>query len=182
MGTEFDKLKTLADWRGKLDELLRAARDVSQSEIVDVRMNVAERLTHFIIENPPTLDSDPATEEYEELDRVAKAAHDSLLLGTIQQRVAAIMGHIAEVAILRKKMENRVAANLEAAAALRLEKAKRVVDSATQCVAVMLDLKKEIANASTNGASSAELAALEKQLETVIDGIQALRNDVEKIV
>src|ERR1051325_9090405 len=144
MATEFDKIKTLAGWRTKLDELLEAARAAAQVEDLDKRLEVADRLTEFIVNNPPVLPQDPSTAEYEDMDRVAKDSHDGLLLATIQERVAAIMSQTAELALLRKQYENRTASIREAAASIRLEKARRVVDTTTGAVSAMMDLKKEI--------------------------------------
>lgn len=182
MATEFDKIKNLAGWRDKLDELLAEAKKAAQVDDLDQRLKVADRLTQFIVNNPPALPDDPASVEYEEMDRVAKDAHDALLLATIQERVAGIMGRTAELAALRKKIESRIAANREAAASIRLEKARRVVESTTNAVAAMMELKKEIERAAEAGAQEADLAALGRQLGSLIEKIQTLRNEVETIL
>jgi hypothetical protein len=182
MASEFDKIKNLAGWRAKLDELLAAARAVAQNDDLDARLKVADRLTEFIIKNPPALPDDPATTEYEDMDRVAKEAHDALLLATIQERVASIMSKTAELAALRKKIEGRAAANREAAASIRLEKARRVVAATTDAVAAMTELKKEIERAADSEVQDADMAALGKQLDTLITRIQTLRSDVETIL
>lgn len=182
MASEFDKIKNLAGWRAKLDELLEAARAVAQNDDLDARLKVADRLTEFIVNNPPALPDDPATAEYEDMDRVAKDAHDALLLATIQERVAGIMSQTAELAALRKKVEGRTSANREAAASIRLEKARRVVAATTDAVAAMMDLKKEIERAAEGGIQDADTAALGKQLVTLIERIQTLRSDVENSI
>jgi len=182
MASEFDKIKNLAGWRAKLDELLQAARTAAQTDELDARLKVADRLTEFIVNNPPTLTDDPATAEYEDMDRVAKDAHDALLLATIQERVAGIMSKTAELAALRKKIEGRAAANREAAASLRFEKARRVVMATTDSVAAMMDLKKEIERAADAGIQDADMVALGKQLDVLIERTQTLRNDVETIL
>jgi hypothetical protein len=182
MASEFDKIKNLAGWRAKLDELLKAAREVAQDDDLDKRLAVADRLTRFIVNNPPALPDDPATAEYDDMDRVAKDAHDALLLATIQERVAGIMSKTAELASLRKKIEGRTAANREAAASIRLEKARRVVEATTGAVSAMKDLKKEIEQGIGSGVEDADLAALGKQLDTLIERIQTLRSNVETIM
>lgn len=182
MPAEFDKIKNLAGWRAKLDELLQAARAVAQNDNLDTRLEIADRLTEFIVRNPPTVPDNPATAEYEHMDRVAKDAHDALLLATIQERVAGIMSQTAELAALRKKIEGRTAINREAAASIRFEKARRVVAIATDAVAAMMDLKKEIERAADSGVQDADIVALGKQLDASIGRIQTLRNDVEAIL
>ena len=182
MATEFDKIKTIAGWRAKLDELLKAARSAAKVDDLDARLEVADRLTQFIICNPPALADDPATAEYDDMDGIAKDTHDALLLATIEERVTGIVSKTAELAALRKKVEGRTNANLEAAASIRLEKARRVVDSTTAAVSAMIDLKKEVEHTSASGVENADLAALAKQLESVITQVQTLRQDVETIL
>jgi hypothetical protein len=182
MASEFDKIKNLAGWRAKLDELLQAARAAAQDDDLDARLEVADRLTEFIVNNPPALTDDLATAEYADMDRVAKDAHDALLLVTIQERVAGIMSKTAELAALRKQIEGRAAANREAAASIRLEKARRVVAATTDAVTAMLDLKREIERAADSGIQDADLVALGKQLDVLIGSTQTLRSDVESIL
>jgi len=180
--TEFDKVKGLAGWRAKLDELLADARAVAQNDDLDSRLEMADRLTQFIIRNPPTLPEDPASAEYEEMDRIARECHDALLLEAIQQRVVAIMGRTAELAALRKKFDAQTSANQQAAASIRLEKARRVVESTTAAVAAMMDLKKELDGAIDAGAADADISALAKTVGTLIEKLQAVRSDVETIL
>lgn len=182
MPSEFDKIKNLAGWRAKLDELLQAARAVALSDDLDARLDVADRLTEFIVNNPSALPDDLASAEYADMDRVAKDAHDALLLDTIQARVAGIMGKTAELAALRKQIESRTAANRETAASIRLEKARRVVAATTDAVASMMDLKKEIERAADSGIEDADLVALGKQLDNLIERTQTLRSQVETIL
>jgi hypothetical protein len=140
---------------------------------------MADRLTQFIIRNPPTLPEDPASAEFEEMDRIARACHDALLLEAIQQRVAAIMGRTAELAVLRKKFDSQTAANQQAAASIRLEKARKVVESTTAAVAAMLDLKKDLDRAIDAGVADVDLTALARQVGALVERLQALRSAVE---
>lgn len=180
--TEFDKIKGLAGWRAKLDELLAAARDAAQEDDLDVRLEMADRLTQFIIRNPPSVPEDPASAEYDEMDRIARESHDALLLDAIQQRVAAIMGRTAELATLRKKFDNQTSLNQQTAASIRLEKARKVVESTTAAVAAMMDLKRELEGAIDAGVADADISTLVKQVGNLIEKLQAVRSDVETIV
>jgi hypothetical protein len=83
-----------------------------------------------------------------------------LLLGAIQERVALIMSKTAELAALRKTVEDRTAANRKAASSIRLEKARRVVDATTEAVATMVDLRNEI---NRNSSEDGDMAVLAKQ-------------------
>jgi hypothetical protein len=183
MPSEFDNIQDLAGWRNKLDELLAAARDVAAKDDIDARLEVSDRLTKFIIKNPPSTPSDPISSEYDLMDRVAREASDALLLATIQERVASIVNRTTELATLRKKIDNRTAANRDETASIRLEKARRVVDATTQAVLAMTDLKKElekaVKDAGTAAGSGSDFSELAKKLDALISRIQSVRSEVE---
>jgi len=181
MASEFDNIKGLAGWRAKLDDLLADARKEAQKDDLDARLTMADRLTEFIVRNPPALPEDPASAEYDEMDRIAHECHDALLLGAIQQRVAAIMSRTSELAAIRKKFDNETTANQQSAASIRLEKARKVVDSATSAVSALIDLKKELNKAIDAGAADADMKQLAKQVGTVIEKLQDVRTSVEGI-
>ena len=75
--------------------------------------------------------------------------------------------------------------NRDAAASIRLEKARRVVDATTQAVAALSDLKQDLESAisdtGTAGASDTEFSDLAKKLEVLIARIQSVRNEVETL-
>lgn len=186
MPSEFDNITNLDGWRKKLDELLLAAREAGANEDLSVRLDVSDRLTKFIIRNPPSIPGDAATSEFDSMDRIAREASEGLLLATMQERLAAIVNKTTELATLRKKIDGRTAANQVEAASIRLEKARRVVDATTEAIAAMADLKKAIDEArdddTASGASDAEFRDLAKKIDAAISRIQSLRNDVETLL
>jgi hypothetical protein len=186
MASEFDNIADLAGWRKKLDELLTAARTAAAQDDIDVRLEVSDRLTKFIVKNPPSIPGDPASSEYDAMDRIAREASDGLLLATIQQRVAAIVSRTTELAAIRKKIDSRTAANRDEAASIRLEKARRVVDATTEAVAAMTDLKKELEDAVKDsgnaGGSGTDFSELAKKIDGLISRIQSVRSEVETVL
>ncbi len=186
MPSEFDNITDLAGWRKKLDELLTTARTVAAQDDIDPRLEVSDRLTKFIVKNPPSTPGDPASSEYESMDRVAREASDGLLLATIQERVAAIVSRTTELASVRKKIDSRTAANKAEAASIRLEKARRVVDATTEAVAAMIDLKKDLERAFKEagiaGDSGTDFSELAKKIDGLISRIQSVRNEVETVL
>src|SRR5688572_26855979 len=136
--------KTIKKWRDKLSELLESARAVAQSTSLTERLALADELQAFIIDNPPALPEQPETLEFEEMDRIARKAHDGLLLDAIGERVAIIMGQTAELAGLTKKIQGQALANEKAAKSLRFEKAQKVASSATATVIAIKELKEQI--------------------------------------
>jgi len=186
MASEFDNIQDLTGWRNKLDELLAVARTVASNDDIDARLDVSDRLTKFIIKNPPSTPGDPTSSEYDLMDRVARDASNALLLTTIQERVASIVSRTTELAALRKKIDSRTAANREEAASIRLEKARRVVDATTQAVAAITDLKKELEDAVVDAgagvASSSDFTELARKLDALISRIQSVRSEVETVL
>ena len=87
----------------------------------------------------------------------------------------------AELAAIRKKFDNETTANQQSAASIRLEKARKVVESTTAAVSAMTDLKNELDKAIDAGAADADIKQLAKQVGTVIEKLQDVRTNVEAI-
>ncbi len=181
MPNEFDNIKNLAGWRNKLDELLIEARKAAQTDDLESRLQMADRLTEFIINNPPAIQGDPASAEYEEMDRIARECHDALILDSVQQRVSSIMSRTAELAVLRKKFDSTTASNQKAALVISLEKTRRVVESTTAAIAAMADLKKDIEQSVATGSTDPDISALANQIGLLIEKLQSVCNHVESI-
>jgi len=185
MATEFDDIEDLAGWRAKLDELLEAARAAAAKDDLLARLKVSDRLTKFIVKNPPAVPGDPATREFSEMDRIAREASDGLLLATIQERVAAIVSRTSELAALRKTIDNQVGLNAASADSIRLTKVKKVIDATTQAVSALRELKKDLEQAvetagdAVAGEDNATFTDLAKKIEGLIARIQSVRNQVE---
>jgi hypothetical protein len=167
MPTEFDALKGLAAWRTKLDQLLAAARETAQKDDLSARLAMADRLTQFIIRNPPALPAVPASAEYEEIDRIARQCHDALRAPS--GRVAEIRSRTAELAALRKKFENQTTANQQSAASIRLERVRKVLESTTAAVTAMGDLKKELDQTIAGGGATPDITGLAAQVAGLIE-------------
>ena len=77
--------------------------------------------------------------------------------------------------------DNETTANQQSAASIRLEKARKVVESTTAAVSAMTDLKNELDKAIDAGAADADIKQLAKQVGTVIEKLQDVRTNVEAI-
>lgn len=168
--------KIIKKWRDKLSGLLEEARAVAQSTSLGDRLALADELQAFIVDNPPALEEQPETLEFEEMDRIARQAHDGLLLDAINDRVAIIMGQTAELAGLAKKIQGQTAANEKAAKSLRFEKAQNVISATTAAVIAIKDLKQQVENQTI---ADGDVAALLKKLEKALETLQDLRTTVE---
>ncbi|MEO7411906.1 MAG: hypothetical protein ABIZ81_00995 [Opitutaceae bacterium] len=168
--------KTIKKWRDKLGSLLEAAREVAQTTSLGERLALADKLQAFIIDNPASVADQPETAEFEEMDKIARAAHDGLLLDAINERVAIIMGQTAELAGLTKKIQGQTALNETAARALRFEKAQKVVSSTTATVIAIQELREQVEKQTI---ADADLVELGKKLSKALETLQDLRAAVE---
>jgi long-subunit acyl-CoA synthetase (AMP-forming) len=168
--------KMIKKWRDKLSELLESARAVSQSPDLGERLAVADELQAFIVDNPPALADQPETAEFDEMDKIARKAHDGLLLDAIGERVAAIMSQTAELAGLAKKIQGQTAANEKAARTLRFEKTQQVLATTNAAVLAIKDLKTQVENQTL---ADKDVAALGKKLSKALETLQDLRSAVE---
>ena len=168
--------KSRQTWRDKLEALLAESRAAAQNDDFNLRIKVAEKLQDFIVENPLSQPTEPETAEFDEMDKIARNAHDALLLDSLGERVAAIVSQSAELAGLTKKVQTQTAANEQAAKSLRLEKVQKVVVAVTGTIGAIQDLKAQLENLS---ATEEGAAALTKSLAEAIQTLQDLRTQVE---
>ncbi len=165
--SEFDGLEGVEEWRAKLMELLDAAEDAAEQEDWPPRREASKRLKQFILR------SSPNTAEILALDRIATEARTDLLLATIDERLASIANRQAELVRLSKSMAEVTEASLESAASIRLERARRVVDSLTGTIERLREFK------STLEAGTAE--DVPANIDALIESIRDLRGRIDDL-
>ena len=168
--------KTIQSWRDQLNGLLEQARTAGQAGTDEERIAVADELRNFISDTPSVLPDQPETAEFAEMDKIALGAHNALLLGAAEARVAAIMANTAELAGLAKKVQAQTAANEQAARSIRLEKARKVVVASTDAIAAITELKTQI-EAQTG--AEGQVAVLGEKLGKALAALRDLRQTVE---
>lgn len=168
--------KLIKKWRNALADLLSQADDVAVNPDLMVRRAVAKKLQEFIMDNPPSLSTEPGTAVFDEMDAIARQAHDALLLAAVTDRVAGIASRSAEFAGLTKKVAAQTAANEKSARSLRLEKAGKVVSSVTEAVNAIKELKAQLEDQPSTEEDFTQLAA---QLGKAVQSLQDLRATVE---
>lgn len=169
--------KIIAVWRAKLTDLLARARDIAQTGSLDERLALADELQDFIIDNPSAVPEQPETAEFDEMDKIARKAHDGLLLDAINDRLATIMGQTAELAGLTKKIQGQTTANAQAAKSILLEKARQVVAATNDAVTAIKALKIQVESQTIAGGG--DLGALGDALNKALQSLQELRTEVE---
>lgn len=164
--SEFDGIEDYEGWSAKLGELLTEAEGIAQ-EGLEPRLNLSRRFMDFIIH------SHPATPEIRMLDELADRARESLLLATIDERIAAISNRNSELIRLTKTFREKTASANATAASLRLEQTNRTVNVLTESLQEIRALKDTL--------DSVADADLITKIEKAVASIRKLRDSFEDI-
>jgi hypothetical protein len=112
-------------WTGKLQDLLHEAQEAAENNDRNVRREVSQKLTKFIV------DSFPDNERIQALDDIAGEAAKALLRMNIDDRIAGIGAGNVELAKLTKKFASAADAS-NTAQAIRLERVSAVMNVLSQ--------------------------------------------------
>jgi hypothetical protein len=163
--SEFDSINSLQGWKDKLAEILQEAEAAAKSNDDDARDKAGDRLHEFI------MNSSPNTPETMALDDIAAQARKDLANQTISQRLVSIGERTVELTRLGKQFEAQASANETQAGSIRLDTVHRVVDSLTDSVRALTQLRTVLQDGKDD-----ELAG---SLDRVISSIQKLRGTIE---
>ena len=163
---EWDNIQGLDGWKMKLAELLREAETVAQKAEIEPRLTLNARLTEFII------NSSPNTPEIMALDAIAEKARAGLMRSAIEERLEVISTGTGELARLTKEFQARAASADASAASIRLERARRVVDSLTESVRAVKEFRGVLESGKDDD--------LAKSLDRIVSSIQKLRSDIDR--
>jgi hypothetical protein len=125
----WETLKGVDAWSAELKLLLQQAREAAQAASAQPRLDVAAFLAGFIQE------SWPQTAEMDKLDALAQQTVNDLMLATIDERLGAIASRTTDFVKLAKELDGAAAGAESAAASIRLEGVKNLIDSTTQTIA-----------------------------------------------
>jgi len=166
----WETLKGVDAWSEELKLLLAQAREAAQAASAQPRLDVAALLAGFIQE------SWPQTAEMDKLDGLAQQTVNDLMLATIDERLGAIASRTTDFVKLAKELNGAAAGAESAAASIRLEGVKSLIDSTTQT----------IASAKALAASLDESAQDEKKIvdliERTITAVEKLRTGVAGLI
>jgi hypothetical protein len=122
-------LKGVDAWLPELKQLLAEAGETAKQTDPAPRLKLAQFLTGFIQE------SWPQTPEMDKLDDLARQTVNSLMLTDMDQRLGAIASRTAAYAKLAKDIEAAAERNETAAASIRLQGIRQLIDATTQTIA-----------------------------------------------
>lgn len=164
MTTQWDELITYDNWAAALGTLLKRARAALEKGDAAARGAVKRDLIEYIDESPNWL--------IRNLDDVAHEAIKDLGKADINEALISIESRTIDLIKITKSLKSITEDNQAAAGALRLEKARRVVDASTQLVGTIKELRDQLSS-----------AAKDKKLETLaseaIKAVQDLRAALE---
>jgi hypothetical protein len=164
MAIDWSKLQTYEDWADTLTILLDNARKALTNNDPIGRGAAKRDLIKFIDESPNWL--------IKNLDDVAYEAIKDLGKADINEAITSIDSRTVEIIRLTKSVKSITEEAEAAGSALRLEKAKEVVDSSTNVVNAIKDLRSEL---ESNGKDK----RIDSLASAAIKSIQDLRAAIE---
>lgn len=164
--SEWENIDGLQQWTDKLGELLGAAKEAARNSDIETRLVVSDRLAEFIANSWP---NDAAIKA---LDELAAKASQGLMLATIEERLREIAGRTAEWHLIVKQFREQAETAGMRAAEIRLQKAHRVVQSLTESVHLLKDLRGNF-----NDSEDPEFI---KNLTKGLEMLQKLRSQIEQ--
>jgi len=161
-------LKTYKEWSGKLSELLAQAHDAIAAKDVDKKLEAQRALNEFI-------DNCASPVKGKELDDIASRAIGNLFEATLDQCMAEMGKRTAELTALTKDIAAVTDAANASAANIRLDSARKVIDTTVQAVEALKSLKQQLDSAQPDEKQLADT------ISTLITSIQTVRNQVETL-
>ncbi|GJQ30485.1 MAG: hypothetical protein HBSAPP03_23690 [Phycisphaerae bacterium] len=154
--------KTMADWGEELDRLLREAHAARQGGGAAVQ-RAQDALADFIDRSPDYADA---------LDQVADLAIMDLDIAVTKDAVEALRTRREELARIMKTLGGTVGELKKSAAVLRLESARAAVDSITETVKALKDVRAKLR-------TTGDEKTLGEAILKAIAEIQGVRSKIE---
>ncbi|MDZ4866157.1 MAG: hypothetical protein SGI91_02440 [Alphaproteobacteria bacterium] len=166
---QWKKLSGFEAWNKELALLLDQAHAAADGNDDTARRAIARDLTDFVNASWPNDDA------IKELDQIALATSNALLLQNIGDRVRELTARTGEYKRLTKDISGVTESIAETASALRMESITKAIQSTTAAVQSLKDLSAALGDAPTD-------KALAKKLTDAIDAIETLRTQVAAVI
>ena len=138
MSRNWDTLDGFEDWADVLAELMENAAHAVQGGSARDKASVQKELNEFVRRSPNSFSAP--------LDAVARATVQDIFVKTATDAVASISTRTAELNQLVKSVNEVTQKAQDDAASIRLESAKRVINSITDSVRNLADLRQVLSN------------------------------------
>jgi hypothetical protein len=161
-----DNLNTYEDWSGALEKLL----DRAQAAVAGTSGEKPGDVADEIIDYYKNCSSPIKTKE---LDEIASNTVKNMLAGALDKAATDIANGTVALTALTKEVNAITDANNSDAASIRLDAARKVVDTTVQVVQALTTLKQHL------DASQPDDKKIADSITTLIGTIQTVRNQVE---
>ena len=166
--SEWNGITEVEGWSKKLGSLLKEARQVAQDGDLQKRLTLNERLMQFIGHSYPN------TPEIRSLDDVASQTATALMLGTIENRLAAISERTAIYQKVKKEFKAQAEGNKAKADSIRLKGATVLIDAASRTIESAKALRASLTDKAADN-------QLRKRIDDAVKAIETLRKSAAKI-
>lgn len=164
--TNWNKLETKEEWADVLSDLLEEAEDSVSAQSAARRTAAKRDLREFVEQSPFEIGL--------EYDDIARKAIDSITKAELAADLATVESIALDLAQTAKRLDAVSAKNEQAAATLRLEKARAAVDSITGTVVDLQRLKASFEQEGSN-------PKLLENLRTALEALKKLRGALESL-
>lgn len=163
-------------WHDKLADLLTRAQVAARAGDAATQVAVAQELQDFVINHPPANAAEPETAVFSEMETVALNAHDALLFGGIDSRIAALQTNTATLSALASKFQVQTATNQQTARSIQFEKVQEVLAAATNAMTAIKALQAQF---EAQPDAEGQMAALGDQLAKALAALEEFKAAVD---
>lgn len=168
MSIDWDSLNTFEDWANVLHELLTTATNSIKSGNVSERVEAQNLLNDFIIHSPNAVAG--------ELDTIAKNSINDIFLTAVDEALASISSRSADLAIYVKTVKAVTSEAEVAAKSIKLERATKVIGTATQIIRDLNDLKITISESEEDQSLAEKIDKTVKSIQELVPSVMAVRH------
>ena len=167
MSRNWDALESFEDWADVLAGLMEQAAQVMQGGTAKAKAAVQKELNEFVRHSPNSFSAP--------LDTIARGAVQDIFVMTAAQAVASIASRSAELNQLVKSIKEVTRQAQDDAASIRLDSAKRAINSVTDTIRSLGDLRQTLSNSGADKLVAGEIDAAVSAINKLIPVVMAIR-------
>ncbi|MCB1860051.1 MAG: hypothetical protein KDI63_17405 [Gammaproteobacteria bacterium] len=167
MNIDWDSLNTFEEWAAVLHQLLGSASESIQSGDIAKRVATQNALHNFIMHSPNLFSA--------ELDEIARKTIADIFETALDEALNNIASRSAELAMHIKTVRAVTQQAESAVKSIRLERATKVIESATQVIRDLADLKLAISTSTGDQALHAKIDKTVKSIQDLVPSVMAVK-------
>lgn len=167
MSINWYSLITFDDWAAVLHQLLDKASESIQSGDVSKRVETQKELNSFIMQSPNAIAA--------ELDEIAQKAINDIFQTAVDEALTGIASRTAELARHIKTVKAVTQETNATAKSIKLERATKVIESATQTIRDLNNLKVAISGSEDDRALAGKIDKVTKSIQDFVPAVMTVR-------